>query len=290
MLQEIENLIKDFDGKVSIYACDEKHHEIAIHETDMVETASCIKVGILIEYYRQLKEGIKSRDDILTYDDEKYYVEDGSGIIQFLEKGLQLTSKNMAILMIIVSDNIATNMMIDYLKKDNINQTLQALGLKHTKLIADILDFDIYPQIGTTTAKEYATIFKMLRNEEILTPPLCQEIIEILKTQTKNELLIHQLPLNDLDTIGKQDAILSYIASKSGGLGDKTRKIPNCRNDGGIISTKYGNYIVSIFIHHFKDEHWHIHNEGMQIGTKISSILYHNFINNKGGFMDTLKK
>lgn len=285
MVKEIEELIKNFKGSVSLYACDELNNEIKINENTIVETASAIKLFILIEYYKQIMNKEKSRDDILSYKYDKDYVENGSGIIQFLESGLTITSKNMAILMIIISDNIATNKMIEYLGFENINNTIQELGLKNTKLIAKKLDFNEYTQIGITTAYEYASAYKMLLNSSILTPELCTEIIDILSRQMYNQMIIKELPLSYIDTKGKEGSFINYIASKSGGLGGENAKTVICRNDGGIISTKFGNYITSIFINNFSDYYFYDNNPATILGAKINKILFENFENNHGSFV-----
>lgn len=210
---------------------------------------------------------------------EKHYMANGSGIIQYLDK-LELTSRNMAILMIIDSDNIATNIMIEYLGIENINNTIKSLGFKNTMLICPKLDFNIYKEIGKTTAKEYGELYIKLLNKEILKPEICEEILEILKNQLHNDLLIRKLPLQDLNEIGEENANIKYIASKSGGLGDKRYMISNCRNDGGIIATKFGSYIVSIFINNFNDYYWNRDNKAIfervkrwdEIYSKISKL------------------
>lgn len=81
MIEEIEKIIKNFKGQISLYANDCKGTTIQFNENKIVETASCIKLFILIEYYKQILEGKKSRNDILTYDYNKHYMENGSGII-----------------------------------------------------------------------------------------------------------------------------------------------------------------------------------------------------------------
>ena len=284
MIEKIEKRIRDFDGNISLYANDNKGTIINFNENEVIETASCIKLFILIEYYKQILEGKKSRNDILTYEYDKHYMENGSGIIQYLDK-LELTSRNMAILMIIDSDNIATNIMIEYLGIENINNTIKSLGFKNTILICPKLDFNIYKEIGKTTAKEYGELYIKLLNKEILKPEICEEILEILKNQLHNDLLIRKLPLQDLNEIGEENANIKYIASKSGGLGDKRYGIGNCRNDGGIIATKFGSYIVSIFINNFNDYYWDRDNKAILAGGEIYHIIYENYLNNKGKFI-----
>ncbi len=273
--EQMQEWINQFDGNVSLYASDEYHNEIRINENTVVEAASCIKLFILIEYYRQILKQEKAREDILTYDYSNDYVEDGSGLIQFLEDGLQLSSKNMAILMMIISDNIATNKMIEYLGFEQINHTIKELGYKNTELIAKKLDFNQYKTLGKTTAYEYAMLYKQLLKKEILTADICEEIIEILSHQKKNEMLVRKLPIED-------KTIIKYIASKSGGLGSEEVEITNCRNDGGIVATKFGDYIVSIFINHFSDYHFYQDNPTILLGAEMNKILFENFKKNEG--------
>lgn len=278
--EKIKELINDFDGNVNFYISDEKGNELKYNENEIVETASCIKLFILIEYYNQIMQNRKTRDDMISYSPEQDYVENGSGIIQYLEN-LNLSSKNMAILMMIMSDNIATNKMIEYLGFENINNTIKTIGLKNTTLVAQKLDFNIYNSVGKTTAYEYAKAFEMILKKEILTPELCDEIIELLSKQIYNTMIARFLPPLEVELKGTDDAYINYIASKSGGLGDEGRAdIENCRNDGGIISTKAGNYIISIFTSNFADHCFYADNPATILGGKISKMVYDNFKNN----------
>lgn len=280
--EKIKQLIDNFEGKVCIYITDDKDNIIKYNENEIVETASCIKLFILIEYYNQILKNEKSRNDIINYSAQNDYVQNGSGIIQYLED-LKLSSKNMACLMMIVSDNIATNKMIDYLGFDNINNTIKQLGFKNTFLNARKLDFNIYNSIGKTTALEYAKAYEMILKKEILTPNLCNEIIEILSHQTKNDMIIRYLPPKYLEEKGSDHAFIKYIATKSGGLGDEGKEdIINCRNDGGIISTNLGNYIVSIFISGFHDHYFYADNPASLLGAKINKIIFEAFEKNNG--------
>ena len=92
--EKITKLIDDFEGKVCLYAIDEQNNIIKFNENEIVETASCIKLFILIEYYNQILKNEKSRDDLINYSVQNDYVENGSGIICFspLAQGL-LTDK-----------------------------------------------------------------------------------------------------------------------------------------------------------------------------------------------------
>lgn len=280
--KEIKKLINNFDGKVSLYISDDENNIIKNNENIVVESASCIKLFILIEYYNQILNNKKSREDIISYSAKDDCILNGSGIIKKLGD-LELSSKNMATLMIIVSDNIATNKMIEYLGFDNINNTIKNLGFKNTLLIAEKLDFNIYNKVGTTTAYEYAKAFKMLLNKEILTPELCDEIIEILSRQTLKAMLEKFLTPKYLDEKGIDHSYIKYIATKSGSFGGNEQdNMINCRNDGGIISTSVGNYIISIFIYDFKDHYFYNDNPAIILGSKINKLIFESFEHNKG--------
>ena len=80
---------------------------------------------------------------MIKYSSKDDCIMNGSGLIKYLDD-FELSSKNIATLMIIISDNVATNKMIEYLGFDNINKTIKDLGFNHTILKAKKLDFDIY--------------------------------------------------------------------------------------------------------------------------------------------------
>src|SRR5688572_18249849 len=86
-------------------------------------TASTVKVPILIELFRQVEAGKLGLDDRLRYTEDVFVR--GSGILRELTPGLELPIRDVATLMIVISDNIATNMLIDLLGIANVNTTLR---------------------------------------------------------------------------------------------------------------------------------------------------------------------
>src|SRR5665647_3032405 len=102
----IESRIKainySFSGIMGIYADDFKGNTIEINADEEFETASCIKVPILVELLRNINEGKICLTDKLKYNKENFVV--GSGILRSLSYGLELSIIDYATLMIIVSD------------------------------------------------------------------------------------------------------------------------------------------------------------------------------------------
>ena len=117
--ERIEAELKSYDGTMGLYMDDLKGNVITRFPDEPFETASTIKVYILAALFDAIEQGKASLKDMLTCE-ERFWI-DGSGILGSLEVGTTLSVKNVATLMIIVSDNIATNMLIDYLGIDSIN-------------------------------------------------------------------------------------------------------------------------------------------------------------------------
>ena len=261
----INNCTVNFEGKIAVYYDDLKGNVFEINENEEYNGASCIKIYILIELFNQLYKGIKSREDKLKYQ-EKDYV-DGSGVLRYLSKNIELPVLDVATLMMIISDNIATNMLINYLGIENINRTIKELGCKNTKLYSKF-KMGENETFSITTAKDYGIVWKKIINKELYNENISEEIIEILKNQKYHEMVADGID----DFYKKTDyKIINYIATKSG-------KYKNVRNDGGIVSTIYGDYILTILIKDFKDEFYMNDEYVYNYGRKISSIIFQNFI------------
>lgn len=280
---DLIKIVKDTAYDVGFYIKDLHGNEIKYNENKKFETASCIKVFILIEYYKQIFEKKKDVLEHFEYKEEDNIPLLNSGVISNFDYGLKLTSKDVATLMIIYSDNIATNKMINYLGIDNINNTIKELGFENTCLFNE-LDFTKYSKLGQTTPYEYAKVYEMLLKNEIISEEVSKNCLKILKRQKNNDMLVKYLPTMDVLFKGSNSSNINYIASKSGAIVWTGDEIKNVRNDGGIISTKYGDYILSIFISNLDDLRFNFDNKGIELGGKISEIVYKNFIENKGKF------
>ena len=209
---------------------------------------------------------------------------DGSGIIQHLEPGIKLRIIDLATLMIIVSDNIATRILIDILGKENINHTIESLGLEKTHLFGDYgLNEKYKYRLGNTTPREYGRFYEMLLKNELWSEDVSNRMLEILKKNTGSILLKKGLKnyfsgYAFANTPGNpNDDIIKYIASKSG-------TIAGTRSDGGIISTCYGEYVISVFIVDFNDPFYSNDNEVIKQFSSVSKLIFDQFIALEGKF------
>lgn len=263
----IKNSIVNFDGKIAIYYDDLKGNTIKINENEKYNSASCIKIFILIELFNQINKGVINRNKELKYE-EKDYV-NGSGILRYLSKGIKLPILDIATLMMIISDNVATNILIDFLGIENINKNIENIGCNNTKLYSKFKSVEngIFSE---TTAYDYYLVWKKLNNYELFDREMTQEIISIIKNQK-----YHEMVGDGIDKIYKEIEypIVNYIVSKSG-------KYESVRNDGGIVSTIYGNYILTIMIKDFKDENYLNDEYVYNMGRKISNIIFNDYMRN----------
>ncbi len=264
--------LTSYAGKMSIYVNDLKGNTIEMGIDEKFETASCIKSFILADLFKQVEDGTKDLYEKLIYTKENYI--NGSGVIQSLNEGLEMTAINFATLMIIVSDNVATNILIDYLGIDHINKTIQELGFKDT-ILHNKIDFEKYDKLGTTTPRDYGRLFELIAKKELISEEVSNKMLDILKKQHYNSMIVRDFPQYYLDSEDTGDEELVYVASKSGSM-------DACRNDGGIVFTPYGPYVIVMFNKEFYDILYYPNHDATVYGGKVSRMIFDEFIALKG--------
>ncbi len=269
--ERIEAELKSYDGTMGLYIDDLKGNVITRFPDEKFETASTIKVYILAALFDAIEQGNASLKDMLTCE-ERFWI-DGSGILGSLEVGTTLSVKNVATLMIIVSDNIATNMLIDYLGIDNINACIQKLGCKDT-VLHNVLDFAKYHQLGTTTPRDYASMFVRIQNRTLISPEASEQMWQILSQQHYNSMIVKSLPQFYVDP-DNYDEQLFWFASKSGSMNA-------CRNDGGIITTPYGSYVIVMLNKNFSDKQYYPDHPATVFGSRVSRLVFDQYLTLEG--------
>ena len=260
--------LKSYDGTMGIYINDLQGNVIAINADEKFETASTVKVYILAALFDAIEKGKASLSDMLEY--KKEHEIDGSGVMNSLEIGTVLSVKNIATLMIIVSDNIATNILIDYLGVDNINACIQALGCKDT-VLHNPIDFEKYDKLGTSTPRDYASMWERMAQGTLISPEASAQMLAICKQQHYNSMLTKSIPAYYLDPDNFDDGEIIYVASKSGSMNA-------CRNDGGIISTPYGKYVIVLFNKEFSDAMYYPEHPATVFGSKVSRLVFDQYL------------
>jgi beta-lactamase class A len=149
-------------------------------------TASLIKVAILVTLYDLAEKGQISLDDPLTL--LKIDQVPGSGVLQFMHPGMTLSVRDAAVLMSILSDNTATNLLLDKIAIRRVWQKMEALGLPHTKVHAKVFlrlasvapDSSVKYGLGVTTPNEMARLFEMLATGKAVSEKADSAMLDIL--------------------------------------------------------------------------------------------------------------
>lgn len=181
--------------------------------------ASVVKVPILVE----LLARAESRDLSL---DERVQLRaadkvGGAGVLFELHDGLDLTLRDLGILMIVVSDNTASNMLIDRLGMDRINERIHAIGLPDTVVGRKfMIDPNALHAKNFTSARDMARMMARLHRGELLGPKATQEALDILKRQQYREKIPLLLPVG------------TEVAHKTG-------EISHTRHDVAIVYAKH---------------------------------------------------
>jgi beta-lactamase class A len=133
VLERIQELADEFDGVVGVAARDFGSGEAISYNADVIfPTASTFKTALLYELYRQVDEGKVDPSSRITFEDRMRVP--GSGVLQDLDAGASLTVKDIATLMIVVSDNAGTDIIYDLIGREPVAATLERLGMHQTHL------------------------------------------------------------------------------------------------------------------------------------------------------------
>jgi beta-lactamase class A len=252
--KRIESIIGGVDGVVGVSIRDLVGGETITVNGDMVFTqASSIKLPILVELFRQAEEGDLDLDQTVSLSEED--ITPGSGVLQDLTPGrVTMTLRDVATLMVTVSDNSATNIIIDRVGMENVNGTMARLGLSQTKLQRKMMDLEavVADRENLSTPNEQAGLLRMLYEGEILNDTSRDEIFRILSIPKPGH--IRRLLPSDVP-----------IAHKTGG-------VPGVVVDVGIVFLPERPFIVSAMANWLLDE-----DAGSLAIAEVSLVAYQYF-------------
>lgn len=226
--------------------------EFAINEHHIFPQASAIKIPILMEVYKRANEGKFNLTDLRGI--EKNDKTPGSGVLSELGDGtVQMSLHDLCVLMIVLSDNTATNMLIDLVGMESVNETLRSLGLQQTRLQRRMMDLTAaaHGNENISTPAEAARIMELLHRGEFISRSVCDEILAILK-KPKTGNLGTALPEG------------TPIASKPGGMSGVT-------TEWAIVQLRDRPYAVAVM------ENYSLQQDAPAAVREISKVLFEHF-------------
>ena len=238
--QKIAQLEQEYDGAFSIEVnrLDGEGH-FAQRPDTMLPTASTCKLFVLCELFRRAEEGSIDLAAPITWKPE--FHRGGDGVLRAMIPGQELSIHNMAVLMMIISDNIATATLVDLVGPENVTRTMRSWGLSHTDLFQGLPGGPSSARMKqpVSSAHDLCSLISRLYRREVLSENSCQEIIRILRAQRCNDMLPRYIPVGE----DWGDAS-TWIANKTG--------YGACRVEVGIVKAADVTFALAMF---FKPHH-----------------------------------
>ena len=148
---------------------------------------------------------------------------------------------------------------------NTINACIRELGFAHT-VLHNALHFDRYRQLGTTTPRDYASLLAQMARGTLVSKAASVEMLAILRQQHYNTMLTKDFPQYYLDCEETGAPELLWVASKSGSMNA-------CRNDGGIVHTPYGEYVIVLMNKDFHDIIEYNDHPAIVYGARVSRMI-----------------
>ena len=271
--EKIHEAISGFTGTVSVYAKNlDTGATYGLRENDPVRTASTIKLPIMTAVAAAVESGRAHWTETLLLRDEDKV--SGSGVLKEFSGGLRLPLRDLARLMIVVSDNTATNLILDRFTGDYVNEFIEKqLGLSQTrsmrKILGDGKNLKPTPSglskegqkeenkkwgIGRSTPREMVTLLENLERGVVVSKAASAEILAVMKRQQYK------------DGIGRFYEDKLVVASKSGAL-------DSLRSDVGIVYSPGGRIAIAATVNGMREVDYSAENAGNKLIGRLAVIL-----------------
>jgi beta-lactamase class A len=260
--KRVRGEVAQFKGKVSLFAKNLDTGAVyTLGGDDQVPTASTIKLAVMVEAYGRVADGkAKWTDKLVLMKENKV---GGAGILQEFSEGLQLTLRDGVTLMMVLSDNTATNLEIDLLTADAVNARMESLGLKETRLMRRVFGGGESVEgrkeenkrfgLGRTTPREMVTLLEKMERGEILNPAASKEMLDLMKReQGTNGLWRGQWRVPKATKSGALDALRSNV---------------------GIIYHPRGRIAMAVTCNEMPEVNWSVDNPALLLMSRLSEIV-----------------
>jgi len=213
--KQLEQVVAGFDGVMGVAAKDLTSGESFVLNPDVVfPTASSIKITILIELYRQAQAGTLKLDEKVAV--SKAMMVGGSGVLaRFSDGGSSLSLRDIAVLMIVLSDNTATNIVIDRVGMQSVNDLLARNNLRQTRLQRKMIDTEAQRagRENVSTPAEMIWLLGLLHQGKLLDAAHTGAVMEIL-AYAKDTALRRAIPTSI--PLASKTGTLAGVACESG--------------------------------------------------------------------------
>ncbi len=256
--QKLESTINDvdhnLDGVLGVAILDvSSGKKFLLHADEVFPQASSIKIAVLAELYRQAQTGKLKLTDLYTVQASDLVAD--SDIMGGLTPGVtRITLRDLATMMVAVSDNSATNVLIDRVGMENVNALMDSLALPHTRLRRKMMDLKAAGEgrENISTPAEMMTLLEDIYRGKVFNPEMTADFFKALSTH-KESFIPRDLPEG------------LKIANKPG-------ELEGVRNDSGVVFVENRPYVICVMTTYLRHER-----EGEEAIKKISAAAYFMF-------------
>ena len=279
--RQVAKRVLAFHGEMGVYAKNlDTGETIAVAPDARFPTASQIKVAVMAEVFRQMQAGKLERGTTVTLRDADK-AGDETIPLNMLHDGAILTVADLLKFMIAYSDNTATNLLVAKVGTANVDDLLDSLNLKKTRLYRPTFrdgHADVLPEeekeygLGSTTPREAATLLELIATGRVVSKAAGDEMIGLLSTQQDRAMIPRSLPFDTEEIL---------VANKTGWDAEKLTEPGgfrgDVRNDVAYVKTPRARWVIAICARRIRDKSPGVDNEALRTGGEISRIVYGRF-------------
>ena len=264
LLDDIRREADGFSGHVGLAARRvEGKESIRFNADDIFSTASVIKLVVLVEYLAQVATGELLSTSPITLQPEKLV--EGSGVLKDLQPGARITLHDLATLSITISDNTASNMLIDAVGGlARINTRLRDLGMARTVMGRPFV-FDS-PVDNTGSPADFLHLLLALAQGQVVSPTVSGQVLDLMGRQQFMTYIPRYLPYHPFAT--------EYGLPQPLTIANKVGMLRGTVNDAALITTPDYRYGLVIFTRDCTDNRPDPDNEAALLVARLSQRVY----------------
>jgi serine-type D-Ala-D-Ala carboxypeptidase (penicillin-binding protein 5/6) len=261
----IKPLIDAHEGDVAVAIKDLKSGVTFEHQADKpMPTASLIKFPLMVAAYQAIEEGDLDPETMIELE-EKDKVP-GSGILTtHFSPGTKISLRDAIQLMIVYSDNTATNLVAEEVGLGETAELMEKLGYPETKLHSYVFkrETSLFPErskkygLGSTTPADMISLLEKLQKKELVS------------AEASEKMLAHLYACSDKSTFPR------FLPGVK--IAHKTGAINEVRTDAGIIDGPNGPIAVCVMTNENKDQSWGDRNSGDVLCSRIAQAAFRHF-------------
>jgi beta-lactamase class A len=268
---QIRGYIDAFDGEAAFLARNlVTGDEFGFRPERVMPTASTIKVVVLAELYRQVDAGLVDLDEVVSIQPEDR--RGGSGILKDLSDRVLATVRDHATMMIALSDNTSTALLVRLLGRERIVESAREWGMTDTSFPFDRAEGRTARDYAASTPRDLVHLLALIAEDRLISPEACREMRDILVTQQYHEQIARYLPFHQYAREGASHDGPLVVRSKSGFMSDDSGAV---RVDAGIVEVAGGpRWVIALMTEGQPDTRFHPEHPGMVLNGHISRLVY----------------